>query len=70
MNGGHGTTGPDGKKRCSDLDESEGGGGGGHALDPALRRTGRLFGGLVSDIRRKAPWYKACFRDLEDCYCF
>ncbi|NXX74769.1 S4A4 protein, partial [Urocolius indicus] len=28
-----------------------------------LERTGRLFGGLLQDIRRKAPWYGSDFRD-------
>ncbi|XP_055980581.1 anion exchange protein 4 [Sorex fumeus] len=28
-----------------------------------LQRTGRLFGGLVQDVRRKAPWYPSDFLD-------
>ncbi|NXI39211.1 S4A4 protein, partial [Galbula dea] len=28
-----------------------------------LRRTGRLFGGLLRDIQRKAPWYGSDFSD-------
>ncbi|KFQ90620.1 Electrogenic sodium bicarbonate cotransporter 1, partial [Nipponia nippon] len=28
-----------------------------------LERTGRLFGGLLQDIRRKAPWYVSDFSD-------
>ncbi|NXF54869.1 S4A4 protein, partial [Oceanites oceanicus] len=28
-----------------------------------LERTGRLFGGLLRDIRRKAPWYSRDFSD-------
>ncbi|NWW92607.1 S4A4 protein, partial [Rhynochetos jubatus] len=28
-----------------------------------LERTGRLFGGLLQDIRRKAPWYCSDFSD-------
>ncbi|XP_010290949.1 PREDICTED: electrogenic sodium bicarbonate cotransporter 1-like, partial [Phaethon lepturus] len=28
-----------------------------------LERTGRLFGGLLQDIRRKAPWYGSDFYD-------
>ncbi|NXB58584.1 S4A4 protein, partial [Struthidea cinerea] len=28
-----------------------------------LQRTGRLFGGLLRDIRRKAPWYGSDFSD-------
>ncbi|PVD39088.1 hypothetical protein C0Q70_01716 [Pomacea canaliculata] len=31
--------------------------------DPTLQRTGRLFGGLVSDIKRKLPWYPSDFKD-------
>ncbi|NXX54999.1 S4A4 protein, partial [Scopus umbretta] len=28
-----------------------------------LERTGRLFGGLLQDIQRKAPWYRSDFSD-------
>merc|ERR1712106_510875 len=28
-----------------------------------LTRTGRLFGGLINDIRRKKPWYLSDFKD-------
>ncbi|BFZ15360.1 hypothetical protein BsWGS_18399 [Bradybaena similaris] len=31
--------------------------------DPTLVRTGRLFGGLIADIKRKAPWYLSDFSD-------
>uniref|UniRef100_A0A8D1KII3 Anion exchange protein n=1 Tax=Sus scrofa TaxID=9823 RepID=A0A8D1KII3_PIG len=34
-----------------------------HAPGPELRRTGRLFGGLVQDVRRKASWYPSDFSD-------
>ncbi|NXB28924.1 S4A8 protein, partial [Eulacestoma nigropectus] len=30
---------------------------------PELERTGRLFGGLVLDVKRKAPWFWSDFRD-------
>ncbi|KFP85913.1 Electroneutral sodium bicarbonate exchanger 1, partial [Apaloderma vittatum] len=30
---------------------------------PELERTGRLFGGLISDVKRKAPWFWSDFRD-------
>ncbi|XP_075301833.1 electroneutral sodium bicarbonate exchanger 1-like [Opisthocomus hoazin] len=30
---------------------------------PELQRTGRLFGGLVLDVKRKAPWFWSDFRD-------
>uniref|UniRef100_A0A7M4DXM9 Anion exchange protein n=1 Tax=Crocodylus porosus TaxID=8502 RepID=A0A7M4DXM9_CROPO len=35
-----------------------------------LKRTGRLFGGLVKDIRRKAPWYWSDFYDALNIQCF
>uniref|UniRef100_A0A7N4P0C4 Anion exchange protein n=1 Tax=Sarcophilus harrisii TaxID=9305 RepID=A0A7N4P0C4_SARHA len=35
-----------------------------------LQRTGRLFGGLVQDIRRKAPWYLSDFLDALDAQSF
>lgn len=31
--------------------------------DPSLTRSGKLFGGLVTDIKRKAPWYLSDFKD-------
>ena len=31
--------------------------------DEALQFTGRLFGGLVKDIKRKLPWYASDFTD-------
>ncbi|XP_044520466.1 anion exchange protein 4 isoform X3 [Gracilinanus agilis] len=36
-----------------------------HAIKE-LQRTGRLFGGLVQDVRRKAPWYLSDFLDAFD----
>ncbi|VDN98759.1 unnamed protein product [Rodentolepis nana] len=38
--------------------------------DPALMRTGRLFGGLIRDIKRKAPWYLSDFTDGMHIQCF
>ncbi|XP_036606864.1 anion exchange protein 4 [Trichosurus vulpecula] len=35
-----------------------------------LQRTGRLFGALVQDIRRKAPWYLSDFSDALNVQCF
>ncbi|XP_078489431.1 electroneutral sodium bicarbonate exchanger 1 isoform X2 [Ciona intestinalis] len=35
-----------------------------HVLGPELQRTGRLFGGLIEDVKRKAPFY---FSDFKDC---
>ena len=31
--------------------------------DAGLTRTGRLFGGLVNDLKRKKPWYLSDFKD-------
>ncbi|KAL1767435.1 electroneutral sodium bicarbonate exchanger 1 isoform X1 [Sigmodon hispidus] len=41
---------------------------GGHS-GPELERTGRLFGGLVLDIRRKAPFYWSDYRDALSLQC-
>ncbi|XP_042321372.1 anion exchange protein 4 [Sceloporus undulatus] len=35
-----------------------------------LKRTGRLFGGLLKDIQRKAPWYCSDFYDALNIQCF
>uniref|UniRef100_A0A8D2LF85 Anion exchange protein n=1 Tax=Varanus komodoensis TaxID=61221 RepID=A0A8D2LF85_VARKO len=46
---------------------------GGAALGPksgALPFPCRLFGGLVRDLRRKAPWYGSDFRDALHVQCF
>uniref|UniRef100_A0A915Q2T8 Anion exchange protein n=1 Tax=Setaria digitata TaxID=48799 RepID=A0A915Q2T8_9BILA len=40
-----------------------------HASDPALKRTGRLFGGLILDIKRKIPWYLSDFADSLNLQC-
>uniref|UniRef100_A0A4X2KTZ5 Anion exchange protein n=1 Tax=Vombatus ursinus TaxID=29139 RepID=A0A4X2KTZ5_VOMUR len=40
------------------------------AVSKELQRTGRLFGGLVQDIRRKAPWYLSDFLDALDVQSF
>lgn len=40
-----------------------------HGSDPALKRTGKLFGGLLADIRRKAPWYLSDFTDSVNLQC-
>ncbi|UYV66706.1 SLC4A7 [Cordylochernes scorpioides] len=31
--------------------------------ESGLKRTGRLFGGLINDLRRKIPWYLSDFKD-------
>ncbi|XP_053422446.1 anion exchange protein 4 isoform X3 [Nycticebus coucang] len=41
-----------------------------HALSPELQRTGRLFGGLVQDVLRKASWYPSDFLDALHPQCF
>ncbi|KAK6106199.1 anion exchange family protein [Brugia pahangi] len=40
-----------------------------HANDPALKRTGHLFGGLIMDIKRKYPWYLSDFTDSLNLQC-
>ncbi|OZC12615.1 hypothetical protein X798_00246 [Onchocerca flexuosa] len=40
-----------------------------HTNDPALKRTGRLFGGLIMDIKRKVPWYLSDFTDSLNLQC-
>ncbi|KAL4217260.1 Sodium bicarbonate cotransporter 3 [Mactra antiquata] len=37
--------------------------------DPTLQRTGRLFGGLIADIKRKVPWYLSDFKDCLHIQC-
>nr|BAU71498.1 putative sodium-driven chloride bicarbonate exchanger [Phreagena okutanii] len=49
---------PNGKVVAEEVEES-------HGQDPALTRTGRLFGGLIQDIKRKAPFYPS---DLKDAF--
>ncbi len=34
-----------------------------HPIPPELQRTGRLFGGIVEDIKRRLPTYGADFKD-------
>ncbi|XP_022322170.2 sodium-driven chloride bicarbonate exchanger-like isoform X2 [Crassostrea virginica] len=38
-------------------------------VDPTLVRTGRLFGGLIADIKRKIPWYASDFKDCLHIQC-
>lgn len=49
---------PDKKSKKVEDEEEEG-----HASDPALKRTGKLCGGLVADIKRKLPWYVSDIKD-------
>uniref|UniRef100_A0A8C4N3C8 Anion exchange protein n=1 Tax=Eptatretus burgeri TaxID=7764 RepID=A0A8C4N3C8_EPTBU len=40
-----------------------------HTFGPELMRTGRLFGGLVLDVKRKTLWYLSDFRDALSLQC-
>ncbi|CAK8673673.1 unnamed protein product [Clavelina lepadiformis] len=40
-----------------------------HGVSPELQRTGRLFGGLLNDIKRKAPFYASDFKDCLSIQC-
>ncbi|KAM5156751.1 sodium bicarbonate cotransporter 3 isoform 2-T2 [Mantella aurantiaca] len=40
-----------------------------HHAGPELQRTGRLFGGLMHDIKRKAPFYLSDFKDALSLQC-
>ncbi|XP_056424076.1 electrogenic sodium bicarbonate cotransporter 1 isoform X3 [Hyla sarda] len=46
-----------------DAPHDAGHGGGGHGDSPELQRTGRFCGGLVEDIKRKAPFFASDFYD-------
>ncbi|KAK3611750.1 hypothetical protein CHS0354_014096 [Potamilus streckersoni] len=37
--------------------------------DTTLQKSGRLFGGLVDDVKRKIPWYKSDFTDALHIQC-
>lgn len=37
--------------------------------DPTLKRTGRICGGLIQDIKRKIPWYLSDFKDALNLQC-
>nr|XP_022914351.1 sodium bicarbonate cotransporter 3 isoform X8 [Onthophagus taurus] len=37
--------------------------------ESGLSRTGRLFGGLINDIKRKAPWYWSDIKDAVSMQC-
>ncbi len=55
----------DGGKSCSLVEDTLEG----HGSDPALRRTGKLFGGLVADLKRKLPYVKSDFTDALNLQC-
>ncbi|XP_075207443.1 electrogenic sodium bicarbonate cotransporter 1 isoform X13 [Anomaloglossus baeobatrachus] len=46
-----------------DTPHDAGHGGGGHGDSPELQRTGRFCGGLIEDIKRKAPFFGSDFYD-------
>uniref|UniRef100_A0A8C8JM13 Anion exchange protein n=1 Tax=Oncorhynchus tshawytscha TaxID=74940 RepID=A0A8C8JM13_ONCTS len=52
------------QKQKIDMSEDEG-----HGAGPELQRTGRIFGGLVMDIKRKAPFYWSDIRDSLNLQC-
>lgn len=52
-----------GKEETEVVDELEG------HCDPTLERTGRLFGGLVQDVKRKLPWYWSDIKDAIHIQC-
>ncbi|KAK6166316.1 hypothetical protein SNE40_023043 [Patella caerulea] len=37
--------------------------------DPTLVRSGRIFGGLIADVKRKLPWYGSDFKDCLHIQC-
>ncbi|XP_062814100.1 sodium bicarbonate cotransporter 3 isoform X7 [Anolis carolinensis] len=41
----------------------------GHHAGPELQRTGRLFGGLILDIKRKAPFFLSDIKDAFNLQC-
>ncbi|XP_043972043.1 sodium bicarbonate cotransporter 3-like isoform X2 [Gambusia affinis] len=55
---------PNGSAHCSEaVKEME------HHTGPELQRTGRIFGGLVNDVRRKAPFYWSDIKDALSLQC-
>lgn len=54
-----------GKKKKVSIEEDEDG----HGNDPALKRTGKMFGGLMMDIRRRLPWYVSDYTDALNLQC-
>lgn len=51
-----------GQRKCYDEPHA-------HGVSAELQRTGRLFGGMINDIKRKAPWYWSDFRDALSLQC-
>ncbi|KAM6995454.1 sodium bicarbonate cotransporter 3-like isoform 1-T2 [Tautogolabrus adspersus] len=48
---------------CDTIKEAE------HQTGPELQRTGRIFGGLVNDVRRKAPFFWSDIKDAFSLQC-
>ncbi|XP_061110740.1 sodium bicarbonate cotransporter 3 isoform X2 [Conger conger] len=55
---------PNGSAAASEMVKEED-----HQPGPELQRTGRFFGGLVQDVRRKAPFYWSDIRDALSLQC-
>lgn len=55
---------PEGPKVAAEMIEEEE-----SHMDPTLVRTGKLFGGLIADIKRKIPWYASDFKDCLHIQC-
>uniref|UniRef100_A0A8C1NU81 Anion exchange protein n=1 Tax=Cyprinus carpio TaxID=7962 RepID=A0A8C1NU81_CYPCA len=55
---------PNGSAPLSDIIKEEE-----HNAGPELQRTGRIFGGLVLDVKRKAPFYWSDVRDALSLQC-
>ncbi|XP_026112461.1 electrogenic sodium bicarbonate cotransporter 1-like isoform X2 [Carassius auratus] len=55
--------GGDSTQMNGDTPHSGGQGGGGHAVGDELKRTGKFCGGLILDVKRKAPFFFSDFYD-------
>ncbi|KAI6183292.1 Anion exchange protein [Aphelenchoides bicaudatus] len=55
---------PDKKPKKVEDEEEDG-----HGSDPALKRTGKLCGGLIADIKRKLPWVVSDYKDALNVQC-
>ncbi|KAK2911766.1 hypothetical protein Q8A67_003899 [Cirrhinus molitorella] len=55
--------GGDSTQMNGDTPHSGGHGGGGHAVGDELKRTGKFCGGLILDVKRKAPFFFSDFYD-------
>ncbi|XP_041470394.1 sodium bicarbonate cotransporter 3-like isoform X6 [Lytechinus variegatus] len=61
---------PNGHAEGIDEEDGGGGGGGGHNGEhEGLERTGRIFGGLVEDCKRRFPFYLSDFKDAFHLQC-